>query len=107
MATTRLYIAQGLKVPANGGTTLSVIDVSNYEQIRIYAANWVSSAGAVTLVPTFLENNGLFGPLDSVTLNQSDQFTQVYPVPGNQLSLRAYSDAGGSIFVLVYGWSSS
>lgn len=96
----------GVSIPAGQSKELGIVDVHDFERIRVVADERTGSTGKVGIRLTLTEGNELVAQLDTLTLNPHSQETKVYDVPGNKLTV--YADAGGTtgqsaVDVLIYG----
>ena len=96
----------GVSIQAGHSKELGIVDVHDFERIRVVADERVGSAGKVGIRLTLTEGNELVAQLDTLTLTPHSQETKVYDVPGNKLTI--YADASGTtgtsaVDVLIYG----
>jgi type III secretion protein HrpB1 len=95
--------------PINAGESkeLGVVDVSQFDRIRLVADERVGSTCNVLVRMTITEGNELVAFLDHIVLTPHAQFTKVYDVPCTKLSLfiDGVGEAGtkGAVDVLIYG----
>ena len=94
-------------IPVGQTKTLGVVDVHDFNQIRVVADERAGSAGQVVVRLTITEGNELVAQLDVLTLQPHSQVTRVYDTPGVSLTVFADAVGGGqgqsSVDVLIYG----
>src|ERR1044071_726435 len=96
----------GVTIPAGQSKQLGVVDVSQFERIRVVADERVGSGTGITLRLTISEGNELVAQLDLLHLTPHAEITKTYEIPGTTLTI--FADAAGgtgsdSVDVLVYG----
>jgi type III secretion protein HrpB1 len=96
-----------VSIPAGQSKELGVVDVAQFERIRVVADERVGSGTGITVRLTITEGSELVGFLDLLHLAPHGQVTRVYEVPGTKLTV--YADAIGgtgtdALDVLIYGW---
>lgn len=85
----------------------NMLDVSPYDQIRIFALEDAGSAGPVDIILTpFFDGNVPLGTLDTLSLKPGSQTTNVYETPGTHLLVSATAtgtSGSSSVTVVIYG----
>jgi|SRR5436309_1008006 len=97
----------GVSIPAGQSKQLGIVDVSQYERIRVVADERVGSGTGVSVRLTITEGNELVAQLDVLHLTPHAQVTNVYEVPGTKLTIFADAAPGAgndALDVLVYGF---
>jgi len=97
----------GVTIPAGQSKQLGIVDVSQYERIRVVADERVGSGTGISVRITITEGNELVSQLDVLHLTPHAEVTRVYEVPGTKLTIFADATAGSgqdALDVLVYGW---
>src|SRR5712692_7087936 len=96
----------GISIPAGQSKQLGIVDVAQYERIRVVADERVGSGTGVSIRLTITEGNELVAQLDVLNLMPHSELTKVYEVPGTKLTTFPAA-AGGKgtdgLDVLVYG----
>ena len=99
--------AGGVSIPAGQSKQLGVVDVSQFERIRVVADERAGSGTGITVRLTITEGNELVAQLDLLHLTPHAQITNVYEVPGTKLTIFADAAPGvgnDALDVLVYGF---
>ena len=86
---------------------LGVVDVSQYEKIRVVVGERVGLATGVVIRLVIMEGSEQVADLDALTLSPRGQITKVYEVPGATLGIVAETRVGpggsNAVDVLIYG----
>ena len=86
----------------------NLVDVAQFERIRVVADERVGSGTGITVLLTITEGNELVAQLDVLHLTPHAQLTNVYEVPGTKLTISAETAPGvagnDTLDVLVYGF---
>lgn len=94
-------------INAGESKELGVVDVSQFDKIRLVADERVGSTCNVLVRMTITEGNELVAFLDHLVLTPHAQLTKVYDVPCTKLSIfiDGVGAAGtkGAVDVLIYG----
>jgi hypothetical protein len=109
MATAVVWGVFGANLPV--GTTNKQldqnIDISPYDQIRIFALENAGSAGPVDIILTpWFDGNVPLGTLDTLSLKPGSHITNVYETPGTDLVVTATATGASglsSVTVVIYG----
>ena len=85
----------------------NIVDISPYDQIRIFALEDTGSAGPVDIILTPLfDGNVPLGTLDTLSLKPGSHITNVYETPGTHLLVTATAtgaSGSSSVTVVIYG----
>jgi hypothetical protein len=110
MATAVVWGVFGASLPigtANKQLDPNIIDISPYDQIRVFALEDAGSAGPVDIILTPLfDGNVPLGTLDTLSLKPGSQVTNVYETVGTQLLVTATAtgaSGSSSVTVVIYG----
>jgi type III secretion protein HrpB1 len=95
----------GVKIQPGKTTQLGVVDVHNFNEIRLVCDERVGSGANCVIRFTIMDGSELVAQLDTITLTPHSQITKTYNVPGVKLGI--FADAIGTgeagVDVLVFG----
>jgi len=94
-------------INAGESKELGIVDVSQFDKIRLVADERVGSTCNVLIRMTITEGNELVAFLDHLVLTPHAQVTRVYDVPCTKLSIFidgvGAANTKGAVDVLIYG----
>jgi type III secretion protein HrpB1 len=97
----------GVSIPAGQSKQLGVVDVAQFERIRVVADERIGSGTPVSVRITITEGSELVAQLDVLHLTPHAEVSRVYETPGTKLTIFADAAPGSGqdgLDVLVYGW---